>query len=99
MNHPTECTRDGYLVRVPTGCEDEYCEAVVEVHVAWYEGSYSSCEVAGYVAEAPNICPACEAELDPAYIHGEAIDAVCYHIEALRDEAADNQMDAQRAGD
>ncbi len=101
--HPVEAIRfNQYKVSVPTMCEAEDCEARVDVYVAWCDiGPSRHCDFAGegWDVDAPNLCPACEAELDAEAIEDEAIGAVVDHTEALRDEAADNAMDAQRAGD
>jgi hypothetical protein len=91
-----------YKVSVPTRCEDERCdEARVDVYVAW-------CEIAptrqcpaeeGWDADAPNLCPVCEAELDAEAIEQAAISAVVDYDEGLRDQHDEARMEAQREGD
>jgi hypothetical protein len=102
MTHSVEMLRwDFFKVGVPTMCEVEGCEARVDVYVAWCEigpSRYREDEY-GWEADVPNLCPACEAELDAERIEHEAISAVVDHDEALHDQHDEARMEAQRAGD
>ncbi len=100
MNHPVEAIRwNQYKVSVPTNCEVEGCEARVDVYVAWCEIGPSRYGDEGWDADAPNLCPACEAELDVEAIEQEAIGAGVDRDEGLRDQYDEARMDAQREGD